>query len=128
MADTVELVLGYRDIDGDRAARFAAVLGELGISCAISNGTLSVDVPTQQAARAMRTRGAGAKRKYIYPPAGSPLSVDTTCKEFLAWLEGHTAAEAMEALGIGSPATYFRRLRDIREIAEEDADTPLWMV
>ncbi len=43
---------------------------------------------------------------------------ETPCADFLAWQEGHTAAEGMEQLGL-SRTTYFRRLRAMRAKVEE---------
>ena len=51
-------------------------------------------------------------------PSGSVFDCETSCREFLDWREGHTAAEGMERLGL-SRSTYFRRLRAIRERATE---------
>ena len=128
MAESRTIGISIGRADSADAAHLAAVLSELGIEAAFDGDLLTVEAPSVAGARRMRTRNAGPKRRYLDLPDGSPLFEEMTCAAFLDWLDEHTAAEAMAALGLASRSTYFRRLRDIREIAEEDADTPLWMV
>lgn len=78
------------------------------------------NLPDKWDARRMRTRDAGRPSTGIHPPDNSIFNSDSTCAEFLAWQENHTAAEGMDALGL-TPATYYRRLKSIRErVAEEE--------
>ena len=76
------------------------------------------DVPSKWDAEKARTRYAGRRARGVYPPAGSIFNSGTPCRDFLEWQEAHTAAEGMEALGLPR-TTYYRKLRKIREKAEE---------
>lgn len=103
--------------------RFAESLSELGIgfeyelSQSGKTATVSASFPDKHDAKQARTRNAGRRSKGTFPPRGSIFNIDTTCAEFLEWLDGHTAEEGMEQLGL-SRATYFRRLAKIRERVE----------
>lgn len=76
------------------------------------------ELPEPWEAERARTRYAGRRSARIDPPEGSMFDRETPCADFLAWQEGHTAAEGMEQLGL-SRTTYFRRLRAMRARVEE---------
>ena len=102
-----------------------AVLEAIGITidCEISpsgkTATLEFkDLPSVWDAKIKRTRNAGPRSQGIRVPQDSIFTNDTRCSEFLEWQENHTAAEGMKQLGISSRATYYRRLKVIRENVE----------
>ena len=65
--------------------------------------------------RTMRTRNAGRHRKE--PGSGSPLDgLDAAAA--LEWLDAHTVAEGMEALGGVSRTVYYRRKRSLKRMDE----------
>lgn len=112
------------EFDREQFENFAAVLSELGISfnyeISASGRTAKVEVselPDKWDARKKRTRNAGRPSMPLWLPGNSIFDSETTCAEFLEWLETHTAAEAMEQLGL-TRSTYFRRLKSIRELVE----------
>lgn len=118
---------GFTASGFDRAhmENLVEVLGAMGLSvdCAFSASGRTARVtftglPSAREAEARRTRGAGRRSQGISLPSGSVFDCETSCREFLDWQEGHTAAEGMERLGL-SRSTYFRRLRAIRERADE---------
>lgn len=65
--------------------------------------------------RARRTRNAGRPRKE--PGNGSPLD-GLDAGAALEWLDAHTVAEGMEALGDISRSAYYRRKRSLRRMDE----------
>lgn len=111
----------------DDLEHMAAALAAMGIKINIEisqsgrSADVTVGVPADLGdAETARTRNAGRSRARISPPPDSPFTRESTCEDFVEWLdEGHTADEAMAALGIKSRATYFRRLRIIRQKAED---------
>lgn len=125
--------------DGEELANLVRVLGEMGLSveCKTSSTGKSArlsftGLPSAVDARTSRTRNAGRYHKRIELPNGSVFNNETTCGEFLDWLESHTHDEAMEQLGLAR-TTYFRRLKRIRERAKEQdrinaarANNPIW--
>ena len=109
--------------DIEHMAKALAAMG-VEIECKVSgsgrSAELAVTVPENvYDAKVSRTRNAGRPRNLIQPPSDSPFTPDTTCAEFVAWLDdgGHTVEEAMHVLGIKSRATYYRRIKVIREKA-----------
>lgn len=113
---------GRRDLE-----HFVEVLRALGldVECEFSasgkTASVTAAVPASVLdAKWSRTRLAGRPRNPIVPPAGSLFTPETTVKEFLAWQEGHTAAEGMAQLGL-KRTTYYERMRDMRALdAEQD--------
>lgn len=76
-------------------------------------------LPSRVEAERIRTRGAGRPKKALCLPENSVFNYDTPVAEAVAWLDaGRTVEEGMEALGITSRTTYYRRVRDIRRAFE----------
>ena len=107
----------------DELERFVEVVRALGvdIELEVSRGGGSASVrasglPSVYEARVRRTRNAGRPGRTDVP-RGSIFNNETTCAEFLAWQDSHSAAEGMEQLGLPR-STYFRRLANMREVVE----------
>lgn len=77
-----------------------------------ARAVLTVAHPEPLDARRVVSRGGGRPRKGVAWPA----EMGATDEERLEWVDAHTEAEAMEALGV-SRATLYRRLRELREAA-----------
>jgi hypothetical protein len=78
---------------------------EVEVTRSKAGGTVSLSIahPEPYEAETLRNRGGGRpKERRTYG-----VSLD--------WLESHTVEEGMEALGVKSRSTYYRRLREIRE-------------
>ena len=112
---------GYRREDFEH---FIECLNAMGIETTATvsksgaTAEVTATVPKYKSdAKTSRTRRAGRRKEYYPLPPNSVFNSDTTCADFLEWLESHTAEEAMKELGL-TRSTYFRRLKDIREQAE----------
>lgn len=112
----------HRDDMEHMAAALEAIGIDIDICFSKAGGKAEVTIEVPELlfdAELKRTRRAGRRRARINPPKDSPFTRDSTCEDFLSWLDdGHTAEEAMAALGFESTSTYFRRLRVIREKAK----------
>lgn len=90
--------------------------------------TASVEVlsmPTLEQVDRRLNRSGGRYKSFlsvVNPTEG--LSANATVGEFIEWYKVHTAEEGQHALGL-SPATFFRRLKDIKRAAEKNPDIPL---
>ena len=112
---------GFRRDEFEHFAEVVAALGiEVGCEISSSGRTAKVRVsglPGVHEAKVRRTRNAGRPSRRADVPDGSIFNNETTCAEFLAWQESHSAAEGMEQLGLPR-STYFRRLANMREAVE----------
>ena len=124
MTETTTCTFKATEIDGDLEHMVEALAAmRVEVECRVSgsgrSAELAVTVPENvYDAKVSRTRNAGRPRSSIQPPADSPFTVNSSCQDFVAWLdEGHAVEEAMRALGITSRATYYRRIKIIREKA-----------
>ena len=106
----------------DELVHLVEVMKELGIevTCELSSSGRTakldfVNIPSVFDAEIKRTRRAGRWKKRFFLPRNSIFNNDTSAEEFLEWLKHHTTEEAMEQLGIDSRATYFRRLKSLKE-------------
>lgn len=86
--------------------------------------------PAEHTMRTKMTRNAGRRPKHLSLPAGSVFTASSTVGEFLAWFDddgdkGHTDAEGMEQLGVGSKSTFRRWVKRARGC---DPGEPLWRV
>ena len=95
---------------------FAAVLEAYGLDVSAEYTTsgkrakISIRHPEAHQAKRLRSRGGGRRAKA--KPSDSPVhGMDSA--ETLEWLEGHSVAEGMKALGC-SKRTYYRRLEALR--------------
>lgn len=144
MGETTTCTFTASDFDVEELVHLLYVLSLMGLDVTTQNtgeigshARVSVTTPKDPyVAEVARTRRAGRKRAEIDPPIGSPIKRSTTLGDFLTWLEdeGHTAAEAADALGLKSRAVYFRRLKAIRERAAQnprmtlgELDNELWI-
>lgn len=90
--------------------------------------TASVEVlsmpPFEKVNRRLNRSGGRHKNPlYVVNPTKG-ISKKATVGEFIEWYKTHTSKEGQRLLGL-SPATFFRRLRDIKNAAENNPDTPL---
>ena len=105
-----------RTVSGAEALdMFAKVLEAYGMevtkeSVYRGNATISIRHPTPLNAESLRNRGGGRRMKDV--SYRSPLYMLDDAQT-LEWLESHTVAEGMEALGC-SRRTYYRRLESLR--------------
>lgn len=89
-----------------------------------------IKFPDKRVMEKKMTRYAGRRKKPLSLPKGSIFKAGSTVGEFLDWFDsddgrGHTDAEGMEQLGIGSKSTFRRWVKRARE-RERSAD--LWSV
>lgn len=115
-------ITGYNERD---LAHLVQVLQAMGLDVDVmelARGRAQLDfshLPSRVEAERIRTRGAGRPKKALCLPESSVFNYDTPVAEAVAWLDaGHTVEEGMEALGIASRTTYYRRVRDIRRALE----------
>lgn len=106
------------DVDGEGALKELGLLLEA-YGCDVETlrdekgglTRLLIKSPGVLEARRLRNRGGGRPPKHR--PEGSPLGNMTGRRE-LEWLESHTVAEGVAALGV-TERTYYRRLATLRK-------------
>lgn len=130
-AEEASLTLSLREGSVELLERFAEACEMLGAADAAKVlGTQGearlavVGVPTADEAKAARSRGAGRPRLPISFPDGSPFGPETHIRDFLAWADGHTVAEAAGALGL-ERTTYRRRRKRMMELRELEPESRL---
>ena len=112
---------GFRRDELEHLVEVMRAMG-IDVACDVSRSGRSAKVsvsglPDAYDAKVRRTRNAGRRPRRADIPHGSIFNSETTCEEFLAWQDSHSAAEGMEQLGL-TRSTYFRRLANMREAVE----------
>ena len=75
----------------------------------------------------MNRGGGRPKDHFIVRNPTEKFTRDITVREFLEWYKTHTAKEAQDVLEM-PPATFFRRLKDLRELEKTAPETKLhWL-
>lgn len=101
----------HREFGKEALETFAQVLSAYGMEVTTSytasgkQAKLTVKHPEKQKADALRNRN----------PYGRPKKERDYNGVTLEWLESHSVAEGMEALGNVSRRTYYRRLEELRQ-------------